>query len=364
MSATQRCHATGLRRPEAALDVLLAQPQRFGFFQAVRLLEMCWPGASEPTGVVGDRVRFRNSLSLSFPASEIESLTVSRMDEGGTDAACARPLSAVELTPAFMGLLGGQGTLPLVYTEQLAWREVHHKDGAARAFMDVFSNRAVTLFYQAWKKHRLHVQFESDRRQRFLPLAMALSGMGQRGLRERFTPQEHGVNDEALAYYAGTLQQRTLSAHQLRQVLQDYLGVPVRMEQFVGRWYTIPEQGRTLLGLAGPGVLGQSAMLGDRVWQRDLCVRIHLGPLNHEQFRRYLPGAPGAAALKALLTLLSGVSLEWEINLQLRRADVCGSTLDSTRPATQARLGWDTFLLTDEAANDRTDVRYDIHAVA
>jgi type VI secretion system protein ImpH len=358
MSAPQRRHGAGLR-PEAALDVLLEQPQRFGFFQAVRLLEMCWPGAAEPASIVGDKVRFRNSLSLSFPASEIESLKVSLCED-----AVPRRLSAVELTPAFMGLLGTNGTLPLVYTEQLAWREAHQKDGAARAFMDVFSNRALTLFYQAWKKHRLHVQFETDRRQRFLPLIMALSGMGQRGLRERFTVADDGINDEALAYYAGTLQQRTLSAHQLRQVLQDYLSVPVRMEQFIGRWYTIPEHGRTLLGLSGPGVLGQSAMLGDRVWQRDLRVRVVLGPLDHTQFRRYLPGAPGAQALKSLLTLLSGVSLEWEINLQLQRADVCGSTLDSSRPATQARLGWDTFLLTREAANDRTDVCYDIHAVA
>ena len=44
---------------------LLHAPQQFGFFQAVRLLER-WVGL--------ERVQFHNSVSLSFPASEIESL--------------------------------------------------------------------------------------------------------------------------------------------------------------------------------------------------------------------------------------------------------------------------------------------------
>lgn len=90
------------------------------------------------------------------------------------------------------------------------------------------------------EKNRLHLQFESDRQNRFLPLALSLAGLGQRGLRDRFEALRDGVIDEALAYYAGALQQRTLSATQMRQILQDYLAVPVRIDQFVGRWYTVP----------------------------------------------------------------------------------------------------------------------------
>jgi type VI secretion system protein ImpH len=62
--------------------------------------------------------------------------------------------------------------------------------------------------------------------------------------------------------------------------------------------------------------------------------------------------------------MLSGVSLEYEINLQLRREDVHGCTLDSQRAPTALRLGWDTFLQTRTANEDRADVRYDIHAAA
>lgn len=356
MSAPQWRQTTGV------IDQLLREPQRFGFFQAVRLLER-W--LATPEGL--RKLNFRNSISLAFPSSEVESLLVHRhldVPEAGEGLGKPEDIERIDLTPTFMGLLGVTGTLPLHYTESLAQRELYQKDHAARAFMDVFSHRAVMLFYQAWKKHRLHIQYEGDRRQRFMPMALALAGIGQTSLRERMQPERTGVADEALAYYAGTLQQRTLSARQLQQVLQGYLEVPVRVDQFVGRWYTLPESGRHHLGRPGHGGLGRSVMLGERVWQRDLRLRIVLGPLDHVRFRRFLPGAPGALALRELLTLLNGVSLEFEVNLQLRQDQVQGSALNSGREPMQARLGWDTFLQTRPANEDRADVRYDIHAAA
>jgi type VI secretion system protein ImpH len=391
------------------IDRLLCEPQQFDFFQAVRLLDR-WMGVGAANGEGLSRLNFRNSLSLSFPPSAIESLKVHRraesalegaeaasMAEAGTSGA-SRALAAslaasgaeasttaitphdierIDMTPAFMGMLGVNGALPLFYTEMLAQRELYQKDYAGRAFMDMFSHRAVDLLYRAWRKHRMPIQFEADQRSRFLPLALSLAGLGGKGLRDRLGAARGAVADEALAYYAGTLQQRTLSARQLQQVLIDYLAVPVRIEQFVGRWYQVPESGRAYLGVLGTGarqgmgsgapvngVLGRSAMLGERVWQRDLRLRVVLGPLPHARFRRFLPGGEGALALKELLTMLSGVSLEYEINLQLRREDVHGCTLDSQRAPTALRLGWDTFLQTRTANEDRADVRYDIHAAA
>ncbi|MGQ0597761.1 type VI secretion system baseplate subunit TssG [Aquabacterium sp.] len=400
MPAPQRRNVTGV------IEQLLREPQQFGFFQAVRLLDR-WmaPGASDGQGLT--KLNFRNSLSLAFPASEIESIRIQRTEMAQEEAPDSPPVTQavtgsalalgssldavltarlqapwlcqpaeidrIDMTPAFMGLLGMSGTLPHFYTETLAHRELYQKDYAGRAFMDVFSHRAVSLFYQAWRKHRLPIQFEADRRSRFLPLVLSLAGLGQKGLRDRLGGERGAVADEALAYYAGTLQQRTLSARQLQQILQDYLAVPVRIEQFVGRWYQVPESGRAYLGvmgrqggMSGPlnGVLGRSAMLGERVWQRDLRMRVVLGPLPHARFRRFLPGGAGASALKELLTMLSGVSLEYEINLQLKRDDVQGCALDSSRAPTAFRLGWDTFLQTQSANEDRADVRYDIHAAA
>ena len=144
----------------AVVERLLDQPFRFKFFQAVRVLDTWFRRQDEPesderrdAGIV-----FRNSLALTFPPSEIEH-ALSYDDAGevivGSDAVrvalAQRKVERIELTPAFFGLLGGQGALPLRYTEQLIARAQIQRDHAARAFFDVFSSRATALFYAAWK---------------------------------------------------------------------------------------------------------------------------------------------------------------------------------------------------------------------
>jgi type VI secretion system protein ImpH len=350
------------RHPADLIDQLFEAPQRFEFFQAVRLLEM-WLADATPRAsgeVLPSELRFRNSTSLSFPASEIEALRVLRSEPGDDETEASAKVERIEITPAFMGLLGLAGTLPLIYTEQIVQHEMHQKDASARSFLDLFSHRSISLFYAAWKKSRLHLQYEADKKNRFAPMVLALAGVGQGALNDRLRPEAGGVDDESLAFFAGALQQRALSALQLQQMLSRYLRVPVRIEQFCGRWYSLPPGARTSLGM-GNGVLGKNALSGERVWQRDLRVRVVLGPLTHRLFQRFLPGAPGSVALRELLTLLSGVSLEFEINLCLRADAVESSTLDSARSPLAGRLGWDTYVQTRAHTADRRDVRYDIH---
>lgn len=360
-------------RFSAPIDQLIGQPHGFGFFQAVRLLDR-WLGEGQAPGIGLQKLQFRNSVSLSFPASEIESMQVSWHDPQAVQLPAN--VDKVDLTPACMGLLGVTGALPLFYTEWLGQVEQRGRDPSARAFLDVFSHRSVVLFYQAWRKHRLALQYEADRQRAFLPQVLALAGIGLKGLRQRLEPQHGGVSDEGLAYFAGALQQRTLPATQLQRLLQRYLGVPVNVEPFVGRWYRIPEEGRTLLGVGlgqGGGVLGRSAVVGERVWQRNLRMRLTLGPLDHARFRRFLPGGPGERALRHWLGLLLGPSLEFEVRLRLRQDEVRPVTLCTERsdglgqPAQVGQvgqLGWDTFLMTRAANADRDDVRYDIQAAA
>ena len=379
MPPTQRREATGV------IHRLLQEPQQFDFFQAVRLLDR-WLDKGTPGGRGLSRINFRNSLSLSFPASAIESLKVHwrQDDSGGSSSVPAsvgapmqpsleqiRPsdIARVDMTPAFMGLLGVTGTLPLFYTEALAQRELYQKDFGARAFMDIFSHRAVALFYDAWRKHRLGFQYEASARNTFLPLTLSLAGMADRAKDARRASATSAIPAEAFAYYAGALQQRTWSVAQVQSVLQDYFQVPVRIDQFVGRWYELPPEGRSYLGVINPqrgglGILGRSAMLGERVWQRDLCMRVEMGPIPHDKMQRFLPGSRGARALQEWLTLCFGAGQSFEVNLKLQREHVRPLVLDSDRAPNNSRLGWDTFLQTTSANEDRTDVRYDLQAVA
>lgn len=373
-----------MNRVSSPLDRLLSSPHRFGFHQAVRLLTR-WlrddpegvqhaartasPTAQEPRGryvalplVDEDRgktisLRYRNNLALTFPASEIAHLQAPRDDDGR--------IERIDITPAFMGLLGVNGALPAYYTELFAHREeAPHRDPSARAFLDIFQHRAVSLFHEAWRKHRLPLQYEQEGNRRFLPMALSIAGLGQGPLQDRLHAAKGGVADHALAFYAGALQQRHIGAIQLQGLLADHFGVPVLITQFVGRWFTLGEGSRTLLGSAN-ATLGAAAVVGERVWQRDLRLRLTLGPLGQDDLKRFLPGAPGALALRELLTLVTGVSLEYEVRLQLRADAVRTVQLAGAAgtPETGARLGWDSFIQTRPSRVDRSEAGYDINAV-
>ena len=337
-----------MRTPQRRLDAgLIADsrqsPERYEFFQLVRLYELAFRG--EGGDAVSERIRFRNSLRLGFAPSQVDGIEASPASgEGGTGP------ERVEITPAFMGMLGVHGALPTHYTEQVIHRERHLKDTAGRAFLDLFTNRSVGHFYRAWKKYRLPVQYEMDRRNRFLPLLLSLTGLGMAGLRGRLG----AIDDESIARLAGLLRQRPMSAEALQRVLGSYFSERVEIEQFVGRWYVLPPAQRSQLG-AGSLTLGRDAFVGERVWQCNLRIRVRIGPLPRARYLAFLPRGELAAALGKLLFLATGGQLEHEIRPMLRAADVVPCVLGR---ASGCRLGHDSFLLTRPSAADRGDLAY------
>lgn len=348
------------------IEQLLDEPHRFEFFQAVRLLEK-WFGqqTSQRAGdVVAQRMTFRTTLSLAFPPSEIQAAM--SYDEDGnalkdkaqrTAALVNDAIGKVDLTPAFFGLLGGQGALPLNYTEQLLDREQMTRDRAAREFFDVFSNRATALFYAAWKKYRLPFHYELDRDERYLPLLLSLAGVGDADTRASLQAGKGALFDEAIAGYALAARHRPVSAAYLQRNLAEYFNVPVQVDQFVGKWYDVPRDQLTVLGSVN-ATLGATALAGTRVWQRDMRVRLVIGPLQKADYEAFLPGAERAVALERMLTLLAGITLEYEVKLKLRHEDVGPSILGKG-----SRLGWDAFLCTNEVVEDRADARYELHVI-
>lgn len=369
---------TTKRRSESpVIEQLFREPWRFEFFQAVRVLELWLERRGKPPrALVADMLRFDNSLSLGFPASQLEAIGPELRDLSigmpfempiDADALAAAvqegTLRHVRLTPAFMGLLGCNGVLPAHYTERIAEHQQQHKneeeEEGPRAFLDAFSNRSLALFYEAWRKYRLPLKYQLDGHDAFLPLLMSLAGLGNPALRRRLSDVGAGaVLDESIGYFAAAIRHRPVSAVQLARVLSDYFGQPIVAEQFVGAWYDIPAAQQSTLGTDN-AVLGVCAIAGVRVWQRTLRLRLCVGPLAHAGFQAFLPGGLAARALKSLLTLFTNVALEYEIEPVLRAADVHNTTLDDASPG---RLGWDAFLVQDAPPGDRHDVRYGLHA--
>ena len=351
------------------IEQLLDEPHRFQFFQAVRILEK-WFAQQTPSShgrpgeIVAQRIAFRNTLSLGFPPSEIQGAQsyddqgAALKDKSQRDTAVEDgTLGRVDITPAFFGLLGGQGALPLHYTEQIIAREQLRRDRAAREFFDVFSNRATALFYSAWKKYRLPFHYELDRDERYLPLLLALAGVADGDTRGSLQEGDGALFDEAIAGYALAARHRPVSAAYLQRTLSEYFEVPVRVDQFVGKWYDVPRDQLTVLGSVN-ATLGATALAGERVWQRDMRARLVIGPLAKKDYEAFLPGAERAIALERMLTLLAGVTLEYEVSLVLRRTEVGPIQLGQG-----ARLGWDAFLCTHDADRDRADARYELHVI-
>jgi type VI secretion system protein ImpH len=358
---------TKRRFEPGVIERLFAEPHRFEYFQAVRMLELWLKRHGVPhEGAVANFLRFQNSVSLNFPPSQIEAMQPEPRDLPRDAKSLGEALQRAELkyirvTPAFMGLLGMAGTLPAHYTERIAAHQLFDKDEGPRAFVDTFSNRALALFYEAWKKYRLELKYQLDGKDQFLPLLLALAGVGHTSLQRRMDDADgEGLRDESLGYFCGALLHRPTSAGSIARVMAEYFGVPVVMEQFVGNWYALPLAQQSTLGGAN-AVLGAGAVVGARAWQRDLRLRLTVGPLARANFVAFLPGGKAARVLAKMLTMFTGLTLEYEVELVLRAADVHGVELRSEREG--GLLGWDTFLGDSAGGADRRDVRYEINAI-
>jgi len=357
--------ATKRRFEPSVIEQLFKEPYRFEYCQSVRLLEIWFKqeGVSNQNAVT-DVLRFKNSLSLSFPASELESLQT----DTKTDATTAEDIMAlfkskqtnyVEITPAFMGMLGVNGALPLHYTERIALNLQTNRNNGPRAFLDIFSNRSLGLFYDAWGKYKLELKYEKTRKDNFLPLLLSIAGVGQTALKNRLKDENGGVLDESVAYFASALRHKPVSAAMMQKVISAYFQAPMKIEQFVGGWYKLPPDQQTQLGSEG-AVLGFGSVIGDRIWQRDLCMKINIGPLPYAKFEKFLPGKIAAQSLKKVLTMFTGVTIEYEVQLILRKEDVKPSEL--SKEGSEVSLGWNSFLTTQQACEDSSEVRYRIHA--
>jgi type VI secretion system protein ImpH len=114
--------------------------------------------------------------------------------------------------------------------------------------------------------------------------------------------------------HGGNLWKRTLSSHQVRQVLESYFEVPIVIEEYQGSFKLIAEEDLTRLGRQY-SVLGQGASIGNRYWEETAGITLHVGPIPLEVYEHFMPGAPGH---KALLDVARGfLSPEFDISLDV-----------------------------------------------
>lgn len=321
---------------------LFDEPYRFEFFQAVRLLEKVFPerlAVGREASVTTEVVRFRSRLALDFPASEIHELQET-IDETTEE-------QRLEMFVNFMGMIGVSGVMPVHYTE-LAMERRRYRDTAMWSFMDIFTHRAVSIFFRAWEKYRFPVGYERGTDD-FTAFLFDFVGLGTEGLRGRMD-----LEDESLLPYGGLIAQKPHSAISLGNILSDYFGVTAKIEQFFGQWLELDTESITTLGQAN-SLLGTSAIIGTRIWEQQSKFRVRLGALSFKEFQDFLPNGKAHKSLKSIVRFMVGLEFDFDVQLVLKAEQVPSAIL-TTRAKRRPMLGWTSFLKTKPFKNDDEQV--------
>jgi len=308
----------------AFLQALAREPYRYDFYQVLRRLECAhadqprWGMALRP----GDEpVRFGQDPELAFAPAPLASFT-----PAGTNR---RARLAVRL----FGLTGPNGPLPLHLTEYARERVLHAGDRTFARFLDMLTNRFVALFYRAWAQSQPTVAADRPDEDRFRALIGAFVGLAPPAFRDR-----DAVPDAAKLAAAGVLAPQVRNADGLRSLLAEYFRVPTRVREFVGHWLDLARPDQTALAFTHAR-LGQGAVLGRQVYDRQCKFCIELGPLSRSVYESFLPTGHQLRPLVDWVRNYLGFEHAWDLRLALVDVEVPVMTL-----GVAGRLGWTSWL--------------------
>lgn len=344
MTAKRNRRATRPERIATLLEQARVAPHAQDFYALARALENAHP-AMPRLGTslrpADEAVRFGQDIALTFAPAPLSSVAAT---PGGR---------AVRVGVQFMGLFGPNGPLPLHLTEYAYERQLHDADRTLAAFADIFHHRMISLLYRAWAQAQPAIGLDRDDDAPFDYYVDALFGSSGEQWQDRDT-----ITRGAKRRYCGILARGVKNAEGLRDILADYLQVPVSVEGFVGHWMPMQARDRTRLGAGSAAArLGSGAVLGDAVWDCQGKFRVLVGPLSWDDYQRFLPGGSGALAVRDWVRQYLGFGLAWDLAVGLRSAEVPPAGLGG-----KTRVGLSTWLGPADRARamraDRIDLIY------
>lgn len=318
---------------------LFAEPWRFGFDAAVRLL-MRTRRQPDP----GEAVRFRTIPGTAYPPADI---------------ARATPGEPPEISVTMAGLTGPSGVLPRFFTEQVVQQARARSEGLHR-FLDMLGHRMVAAFAQAGIKYRPARSAEqtalAQRTDPHRGVLLALVGEAEPAL-SRPQREQNQREQDTILFYAGLFTAWPRSADRLEAMLSEWMGQAVSVLQFQGAWLALPvsERSRLPKGRARGQFnrLGHDVAAGERSWDPHGRVVIRIDQMSLDTFRALQPDRPDAGRLLALVRAYLGPATDCAINPVLRRDQVPGCALGAG-----GRLGWDTWLAATPRRRDGDEARF------
>jgi type VI secretion system protein ImpH len=225
---------------------------------------------------------------------------------------------------------------------------VRYRDTSLYAFLDIFTHRAVSLFFRAWEKYRFPISYERGNDD-FTEYLFDFAGLGTIGLRGKLN-----LDDESLLPYTGIIAQKPHSAGALEQMLSDYYNVPAKVKQFTGQWLSLDVESITRLGAAN-SQLGWNTVVGTKVWDDQSNFRVVFGALKFNEFQAFLPNGTAYKSMKSIIRFMVGEELDFDVQLKLKAKEVPGTIL-TTRARRRPMLGWTSYLKTKPFKQDDEQV--------
>jgi len=321
------------QRARALLQDAAARPHAHDFLALMRALDALYtdkPRLGTARRPVDEPVRLGQSADLSFAIAPLAGVQPDGGRRGGPPRIDVR----------FFGLFGPNGPLPLHLTAYARERRLHKGDETLERFADLFHHRLLLLFYRAWSQAQPAASLDRPGDDRFSELVASLVGTGGAAWRGRDAAPDH-----VRLAFGGVLARQARNADGLAHMLSGFLGMPVRVEPFVGRWMPLPEAERSRIGRRAASrrqstaQLGASAVLGRAVFDRQHHIRLHIGPLRLAAFEDLLPVGRALPAVKALVQQALGQEFGWDLQLELDKRDI-----PPCRLGRAGRLGWTTWL--------------------
>ncbi len=319
------------------IEVLEAEPWRFEFDQAVRLLEMLL----EPEVGLGDSpdprregVRLQAEMEFGFPPTTVRGIELKRNRFG--------KIKSAKLKVAVMALAGVLGPLPLAYSDMLMDRRAN-RDNAMRDFLDIFNHRLLSILNRVRGRTRIRMQWRSPLEQGTARHLLSVAGLGTEGTRNRLD-----VPDSVLLSHAALVGSRPASVSGLETTLSDFFGVAVRVLPFRGKWLDLDPNDRTRIGGLRVGrnnALGVTTSMGSRAYDPSGGFDLELETSDPDLFASFMPGQPANKAITAMTRVYVGQGMEFGLVIHGKFAERKPPRL---RISDQLRLGWTAHMGTNE----------------
>lgn len=323
--------------PPASDFALKPEPHGIDFFWALRQIQAHAtdkPKIGESFHPSEDPICINQPPDLRFASSSLTSYQPAAEGKPG------------RLEISFMGLFGPNGAMPLHITEYARDR-LREGDRTLVTFANFFQHRLFTLFFRSWAVHQKAVDFDRPDAQRFRKYLGSLIGIGMPSMQDR-----DAIEDTAKVYFSGRLAPHNRNAEGLAAILSEYFGIRATIESFAGRWLRLPEADSCRLGASqATGLLGQTVIVGSRVWECQTKFRVRFGPMRLEDLYRLLPQTDSYKRLKTWVRNYVGDEFEWDAQMVLLASEV-----PTTQLGGGGFLGWTTWLTTAKPDQDVEDV--------